>query len=154
MASMILNRTHNKNKTMARKKQTARKSLNRRAKANGRASTVHGRKPRRYRPGTVAKREVCHFEKTTHLLIPKSAFSGAARYVNADLTFRPNKPKRMTTGSIAAMQLRCEDKLTELLMNTDDCAKHASRKQIMEDDMKLVQKITTKRGLCRTVWPK
>ena len=108
---------------------------------------MHGRKPRRYRPGTVAKREVCHFEKTTHLLIPKSAFSGAARYVNADLTFHPNKPKRMTTGSIAAMQLRWEDKLTELLMRTDDCAKHAGRKQIMKDDMKLVQKIKMKRGL-------
>jgi histone H3 len=144
---MIPNCTHNKNKTMARKKQTARKSLNRRAKANGRASTVHGRKPRRYRPGTVAKREVRHFEKTTHLLIPKSAFSGEARYVNADLTFHPNKPKRMTTGSIAAMQLRWEDKLTELLMRTDDCAKHAGRKQIMKDDMKLVQKIKMKNGL-------
>ena len=144
---MIPNRTHNKNKTMARKKQTARKSLNRRAKANGRASTVHGRKPRRSRPGTVAKREVRHFEKTTHLLIPKSAFSGAARFVNADKTFPSKKPKRMTTGSIAAMQLRCEDKLTELLMNTDDCAKHAGRKQIMKDDMKLVQKIKMKNGL-------
>ena len=66
---------------MARTKQTARKSTGGKAprkvlatKAAATAMPVGVMKPHRYRPGTVALREIRRYQKSTELLFRKMAF--------------------------------------------------------------------------------
>ena len=71
---------------MARTKQTARKGMNGAAsrltkpskniatKAPHKPSSQQPKKKRRFRPGTVALREICQYQKSTELLIRKAPF--------------------------------------------------------------------------------
>ncbi|CAB4062062.1 H3 [Lepeophtheirus salmonis] len=61
---------------MARTKQTARKST------GGKAPRV--KKPHRYRPGTVALREIRRYQKSTELLIRKLPFQRLVREIAQD----------------------------------------------------------------------
>jgi hypothetical protein len=76
--------------TMARTKQTARKSTGGKAPrkqlatkaARKSAPTVGGvKKPHRYRPGTVALREIRRYQKSTDLLIRKLPFQRLVREI-------------------------------------------------------------------------
>ena len=73
---------------MARTKQTARKSTGGKAprkqlatKAARKSAPATGgvKKPHRYRPGTVALREIRKYQKSTELLIRKVSLAGAGR---------------------------------------------------------------------------
>ena len=86
---------------MARTKQTARKSTGgkaprsmlatKRMRTTGRTlggnavGTGGIKKPRRYRPGTVALREIRRYQKTTDLLIPKANFKRLVREILQNL---------------------------------------------------------------------
>ncbi|XP_076923100.1 histone H3.3-like [Bidens hawaiensis] len=78
---------------MARTKQTAckstggkapRKQLARKACMKSAPTTGGVKKPHRYRPGTVALREIRKFEKSTELLIRKSPFQRLVREIAQD----------------------------------------------------------------------
>jgi histone H3 len=78
---------------MARTKQTARKSTGGKAprkqlatKAARKSAPTSGgvKKPHRYRPGTVALREIRKYQKTTELLIRKLPFQRLVREVSQD----------------------------------------------------------------------
>ncbi|KAL8429100.1 hypothetical protein Efla_003153 [Eimeria flavescens] len=78
---------------MARTKQTARKSTGGKAprkqlatKAARKSAPVAGgvKKPHRYRPGTVALREIRKFQKSTDLLIRKLPFQRLVREIAQD----------------------------------------------------------------------
>ena len=79
---------------MARTKQTARKSTGGKAprkrlatKAARRSAPATGgiKKPHRYRPGTVALREIRRYQNSTDLLFRKMPFQRIAREVVQDL---------------------------------------------------------------------
>src|SRR5210317_1984579 len=79
---------------MARTKQTARKSTGGKAprrhlsvKAARKVAPVPGgvRKPHRYRPGTVALREIRRYQKSTELLIRKAPFQRLVREILQDM---------------------------------------------------------------------
>ena len=78
---------------MARTKQTARKSTGGKAprkqlatKAARNAAPAAGgvRKPHRYRPGTVALREIRRYQKSTELLLRKLPFQRLVREIAQD----------------------------------------------------------------------
>lgn len=78
---------------MARTKQTARKSTGGKAprkmvatKAARKSAPFAGgvKKPHRYRPGTVALREIRRYQKSTELLIRRSAFQRLVREIAQD----------------------------------------------------------------------
>ena len=79
---------------MARTKQTARKSekaprkqLASKFARKTAPSTVGGiKKPHRYRPGTVALREIRKYQKSTELLIRKLPFQRLVREIAQDFT--------------------------------------------------------------------
>src|ERR1700677_2289796 len=80
-------------KTMARTKQTARKSTGGKAprkqlatKAARKTAPVGGgvKKPHRYRPGTVALREIRRYQKSSELLIRKLPFQRLVREIAQD----------------------------------------------------------------------
>ena len=79
---------------MARTKQTARKSTGGTAprkhlstKAARKSLPVPGgiKKPHRYRPGTVALREIRRYQKSTNLLLRKAPFQRLVREIMQDL---------------------------------------------------------------------
>ena len=98
---------------MARTKQTARKSTGRKAprlqlstKAARRSAPASGgiKKPHRYRPGTVALREIRRYQKSTDLLIRKLPFQRLAREVLQDLK-KPGYSPRFTVERFQATSL-------------------------------------------------
>ena len=97
---------------MARTKQTARKStggkaprksLATKAARNAAPATGGVKKPHRYRPGTVALREIRRYQKSTDLLLKKAAFGRLVREVaqefRQDLRFQ-------STAMVALQEVR------------------------------------------------
>lgn len=91
---------------MARTKQTARKStggkaprkqLASKAARKSAPSTGGVKKPHRYKPGTVALREIRRYQKSTELLIRKLPFQRLVSYSNA-LVFRQHRSNTSSTG--------------------------------------------------------
>jgi len=130
---------------MARTKQTARKSTGGKApkktlatKSAKPAPTTGGvKKPHRYRPGTVALREIRRYQKSTELLIPKAAFQRIVREVASG--FRTDI--RFKADAILALQEAAESYLVGLFEDTNLCAIHAKRVTIMPKDMHLAKRI-------------
>jgi len=137
---------------MARTKQTARKSIavkrprsflvTKAAKAS--APSYGGvKKPHRYRPGTVALREIRRYTSSTELLIRKLPFQRLVREV-AD-SIQPGF--RFQSSAILALQESTEAYLVELFQDTNLCAIHAKRLTIMPKDIQLARRIRGERYL-------
>lgn len=133
--------------TMARTKQTARKTVGGKAprkklatKAARKSAPSSGgdvKKPHRYRPGTVALREIRRYQKSTELLIRKLPFQRLVREIaqdyKADLRFQGS--------AVLALQEAAEAYLVGLFEDTNLCAIHAKRVTIMPKDMQLARRI-------------
>ena len=131
---------------MARTKQTARKNAAGKAPrkhiemkvARKTAPTQGGvKKPHRFKPGTVALREIRKFQKSTDLLIRKLPFQRLVKEIaiefKADLRFQSN--------AVLALQEASEAYLVGLFEDTNLCAIHAKRVTIMPKDMQLARRI-------------
>ena len=74
------------------------------------APTTGGvKKPHRYRPGTVALREIRRYQKSTDLLIRKLPFQRLVRQIMTDLNTErggtnPDKPMRVQSTAVLALQ--------------------------------------------------
>jgi len=136
---------------MARTKQTARKSTGGKAprkqlatKAARKSAPAYGgiKKAHRYRPGTVALREIRRYQKSTELFIRKAAFQRLVREVAQD--FRADL--RFQSSAILALQESAEAYLVGLFEDTNMCAIHAKRVTIVPKDMQLARRIRGERG--------
>ena len=96
---------------MARTKQTARKStggkaprkqLATKAARKSAPSTGGVKKPHRYRPGTVALREIRRYQKSTELLIRKLPFQRLVREIAQDF----KTDLRFQSAAIGALQVQ------------------------------------------------
>lgn len=131
---------------MARTKQTARKSSGGKAPrtqlatmaARKSAPATGGvKKPHRYRPGTVALREVRKLQKTTDLLIRKVPFQRLVREITQE--FRTDI--RFQSQALGALQEATEAYLVGLFEDCNLCAIHAKRVTIMPKDIQLARRI-------------
>jgi histone H3 len=104
---------------MARTKQTARKStggkaprkqLATKAARKSAPSTGGVKKPHRYRPGTVALREIRRYQKSTELLIRKLPFQRLVREIAQDF----KTDLRFQSSAIGALQEASEAYLVSL----------------------------------------
>jgi histone H3 len=136
---------------MARTKQTARqstggsaprKALATKAARVSRPATGGVKKPHRFRPGTVALRQIRFFQKTTKSLIPKLSFQRLVREVAQDF----KSDLRFQSHAIAALQEASETYLVSLFEDTQLCAIHAKRVTISDKDMKLARRIRGERS--------
>ena len=121
---------------MARTMQTARKSAPnpRVAAAPGvPAARVQHKKPHRFRPGTVAKREVVRYQRSTELLIRKRPFQRLVREVTQPFS----NAVRFRRTAMIALQEAAEANLTHLLNGAGVCARHAKRVTVMSNDVKV-----------------
>ncbi|XP_003381454.1 histone H3, embryonic, partial [Trichinella spiralis] len=131
---------------MARTKQTARKSTGGKAprkqlatKAARMIATNADRvkRPHRYRPGTVALREIRRYQKSTELLIRKLPFQRLVREVAQDY----KTELRFQSSAVLALQEAAEAYLVGLFEDTNLCAIHAKRVTIMPKDVQLARRI-------------
>ena len=136
---------------MARTKQTARYSTGGKAprkqlatKAARRSAPARGcvKKPHRYRPGTVALREIRHYQKSTHLLIRKLPFQHLVREMAQDF----KKDLRFQGSSVLALQEAAEAYLVGFNEDANLCALHAKRVTIMPKDIQLARRIRGKKS--------
>ena len=99
------------------------------------------KKPHRYRPGTVALREIRRYQSTTDLLIRKLPFMRLVREIAQD--FKTNL--RFQSAAFGALQEACEYYLVGLFEDTNLCAIHAKRVTIMPKDIQLARRIRGER---------
>ncbi|KAJ3532918.1 hypothetical protein NM208_g8217 [Fusarium decemcellulare] len=98
------------------------------------------RAKRRYRPGTVALREIRHYQSNTKLLLRKLPFARLVREIA--LTVRPRgEGMRWQSQAIMALQEAAEAYMVHLFEDTNLCAIHAKRVTIMQKDIQLARRI-------------
>ena len=96
--------------------------------------------PRRYRPGTVALREIRKFQQSTDLLIRKLPFQRLVREI-AQYCQDYNTDLRFQSSAVLALQEAAEAFLVGFFEDTNLCAIHAKRVTIMPKDMALVKRL-------------
>jgi histone H3 len=107
-------------------------------KGGPRPSTVnHVVKPHRFRPGTVALREIRRYQKTTELLIRRQPFQRVVREIAQEM----KSDIRFQSSALQALQEAAEAYLVCLFEDTNLCAIHAKRVTIMAKDMQLATRI-------------
>jgi len=137
---------------MARTKQTARKSTGGKAPRKqlaakaARKSTQHAtggvKKPHRYKPGTVALREIRRYQKSTELLIRKLPFQRLVREIAQDF----KTDLRFQSSAIGALQESAEAYLVSLFEDTNLAAIHAKRVTIQPKDIQLARRLRGERS--------
>jgi histone H3 len=119
--------------------------LTRQAARKSAPATGGLKKPHRYRPGTVALRQIRKYQKSTELLIRKRSFQYLVREIAQDYKV----DLRFQSSALLALQEASEAYLVSLFEDTNLCAIHAKRVTIIPKDMQLARRI---RG--DTIWSK
>ncbi|CAN6337246.1 unnamed protein product [Urochloa humidicola] len=101
------------------------------------------RKPHRWRPGTVALRDIRKYQKSTELLIPAAPFIRLVREIT-DFYCR-GTVTRWTAEALLAMHEAAEFHLVELFELSNLCAIHAKRVTIMQRDIQFAKRIGGRR---------
>jgi len=96
---------------------------------------------RRYRPGTLALKEIRRYQKSCDLLIPKLPFSRLIREVTQTVLGSSMPDIRFQSSAILALQEAAEAYLVTLFEDTMLLAIHAKRVTIMPKDMQLARRI-------------
>jgi len=144
---------------MARTKQTARKSTAPHARVSGKQPRFQGKvlppsksagkqpktagikKPHRFRPGTVALREIRRYQGSSELLIRKLPFQRLVREIAQEFSFKNGKDIRFQSTALCCLQEAAEAYLVHLFEDTNLCAIHAKRMTIMPKDIHLARRI-------------
>ncbi|KAJ3296292.1 centromeric DNA-binding histone H3-like protein cse4 [Borealophlyctis nickersoniae] len=123
------------------------KSPVKRGSARKSATTVSpAKKPHRYRPGTVALREIRKYQKSTELLLRKLPFARLVKEVSSELSTINyeeglTQPPRWQSSAILALQEATEAFMVHLFEDANLCAIHAKRVTIMQKDIQLARRI-------------
>ena len=120
------------------------------AKKGGQKAPKGGVKKRyRYRPGTVALKQIRQYQKSTELLIRKLPFQRLVREIASDseVIKSPLCGKvRFQSAAIMALQEATEAYLVGLFEDSNLCAIHARRVTIMPKDIQLARRIRGERA--------
>ena len=138
---------------MARTKHTVRKALDGAAmrtvqasrniavKAPHKLPPHQMQKKRRFRPGTVALREIWWYQKSTDLLIRRAPF----QRVMYEIVRSFRNDLRIQAVAIKGLQEAAEAYLVGLFKDSNLCAIHAKRVTIMPKDVQLARRICGER---------
>lgn len=99
------------------------------------------RKARRFKPGTVALREIRRYQRSTDLLLLKLPFSRLVREIGLSLLPVDGESLRWQSQAIQALQEAAEAFMVHLFEDTNLCAIHAKRVTIMQKDIQLARRI-------------
>ena len=134
---------------MARTKQNARKSTGGKAPRKkvaakaprNRPTTLVGgglKRPHRFRPGTVALKEIRKYQKSCDLLIKRLPFQRVVKEIVQNLF---DQQYRWQASALAALQEAAEAYLVGVFEDSNLCAIHAKRVTIMPKDIQLARRI-------------
>ena len=131
---------------MARTKQTksspvAKKAGSKAAKPAAAVTAAKKSKSRRFRPGTVALREIRRYQKGVDTLIRKAPFQRLVR----ELAAQQKDGLRWQSAAVAATQEATESYVIGVLSDTNLCALHARRVTIMPRDVQLARRLRGER---------
>ncbi|KAI4236024.1 MAG: hypothetical protein L6R40_006270 [Gallowayella cf. fulva] len=107
----------------------------------GEQAEPRARKARRYRPGTLALKEIRRYQRTTDLLMLKLPFSRLVREIALSLVPAGGEALRWQSQAIQALQESAEAFMVHLFEDTNLCAIHAKRVTIMQKDVQLARRI-------------
>lgn len=141
---------------MPRSKYTAQKSMGSSAPKAAKAprknggkqakAVADGKKPHRYRPGTVALREIKKYQgrgkHATELLIQKLPFQRLVREITQELSVN----KRFQGSALLALQEATEAYLVGLFEDVNLIAIHTKRVTIQPKDIQLARRIRGERS--------
>ncbi|KAJ7904610.1 histone H3 [Mycena olivaceomarginata] len=128
-------------------KMTARKSTGGRAPRKSAANDAPAPRKKRFRPGTVALREIRKYQKSTDLLLRKLPFARLVREIASEMTtdmndnYQPGADLRWQSSALMALQEATEAYLVHLFEDANLCAIHAKRVTIMQRDIQLARRI-------------
>ena len=107
----------------------------------------NGPKKTRYRPGTVALREIRKFQKSTDLLIKKLPFQRLVKQLAGTLTPPYSDPYRFQSSALGVLQESAEAYLVDLFGDANLCAIHANRVTLLPKDLALAKRIRGDDGM-------
>ena len=91
----------------------------------------------RFRPGTVALREIKRYQKSTDLLLAKAPFQRFVRTIAVGI----DPTLRFQAVALLALQEASEVYLTGLFEDANLCAIHATRVTVMKKDLDLARRL-------------
>ena len=123
----------------ARKSASGKMSRKHLAKKSAKKTVPSGavKKVHRFRPGTVALRDIRRYQRTTELLIRKLPFQRLVREIASTI----KDDLRFQSTAVTALQEAAEAYLVGLFDDTNACAIHAHRVTIKPDDMRLAMRL-------------
>jgi len=127
---------------MARTKQSPKKSAAIDAAPEKPQKADRVKKPHRFRPGTVAMREIRRYQKTGELLMRRLPFQRLVREITQDW----RDEVRFQASAMTALQEAAEAYLVGLFEDTNLCAIHTKRVTIMPRDLQLARRIRGERS--------
>ena len=95
----------------------------------------------RWRPGTVALREIKRYQKATDLLLAKAPFQRFVRSICDGI----DGQLRFQSQALLALQEAAESYLTGIFEDANLCAIHATRVTVMKKDLDLARRIRGER---------
>ena len=134
---------------MARTKHTARKGTDGAARRTAKATSIIAvkaphkppsqqlKKKRRFRPGTVALREIWQYQKSTDLLIRRAPF----QWVIYEIMRGIRNDLRIQAAAVWGLQEAAEAYLVGLFEDSNLCAIHAKWVTIMPRDVQLARRV-------------
>lgn len=96
---------------------------------------------RRFKPGTVALREIKRYQRGTNLLLLKAPFQRFVRAICEGI----DAQLRFQSQALLAVQEAAEMYLIGLFEDSNLCAVHANRVTVMKKDMELARRIRGER---------
>ena len=95
------------------------------------------RKKPRFKPGTVALREIKRYQKSTALLLPRAPFQRLVRSVCGNI----DNDLRFQAQALVALQEAAEAYLVGIFEDANLCCLHAKRVTVNKKDMELARRI-------------
>ena len=132
MPATLAQRKENQKARREQAREKAKKLRKKKSKKKDTSALVV-KKPRRYRPGTVALREIRRYQRNTDKLIRKLPFQRLVREIANAQTIAG---VRWQTSALEALQEASEAFLVERFQDTNRIALHAGRESIFVKDMK------------------
>ena len=99
------------------------------------------RKPHRFRPGTVALREIRKYQKSSELLIRRTPFIRLVREITQEFKM----DLRFQSSAFDALQEATEAYLVSLFEDSNLCAIHGKRVTLYPKDLQLARRIRRER---------
>lgn len=100
------------------------------------------KKAHRFRPGTVALREIRKLQATVHTVLKRAPFYRLVKEVA--INYAPDAI-RFTKSAVDAVQEATESFVTSLLADSNLCALHARRVTVMPRDIQLARRLRGER---------